>query len=865
MQKGFITPAVALILGTLLIGAPLVAWYTAEPEPQMTEEQSFGGFNDPFISYQLATTTLTNGNVLQTDGTNSFWVSTSSLGIVGGGGSGLTSLNSQTGSSQTFATGTATGIGLTITSGSDIHTFTPTVLSGYAIPLTASTTEWATAYSWGNHATAGYDQVTTAGDGLTRTVNDFDCDIASGSVFGCLSSADWTTFNNKETTLTFSDGLTRTTNNIAPTAGYVIPLSASTTNWNTFYDTPSNRITAGTNLTWSGNTLNVDDPFTVTDLTATNATTTRLYVGGESTFNATSTWAAGIHPIMHGIYAADSSGLHLHSNNGTEVAFFGAGGGANITFPNYTSALLQTGVSGALAEYAGTACTNQFVRSLSALAAATCAAVNLTSDVTGILPIANGGTGTSTAPSLGQVLLGNASGGYNLVATSSLGITASAGGANTQLQYNSGGALAGLSTLTTDGSSLTMTGTSTLATTTVSNLLLPSGGTINWNSGDAILTHSSNQIALSGANLRLGVGSYTDIGASGITVSDGTDDVVISPSSINWNSSDITLTRSSNLLTIAGGGLTVGGTSTLATTTASRLTVSEITSALGLFDSTGLLTEYTGIDCTNQFVRDVSAAGAGTCASVSLSADVTGTLPIANGGTGNTTATAAFAALSPLSTKGDLLTVNGVGNQARVPVGSDDAFLLASSTNTNGLAWEGATRVASVLESAIEAALDTLTNLTNVAVSTVLQIPNGTGPTCNDPGEVCHDTTDNQLILDDYVVAKAVDTIFKVTVASTSPAFTNSGLLKVPTELDGFTITAIRCSVETGTSKVVAIEDASGNSSEDITCGTTVTSDDGSITNASYTAGEELYIDFGATSGSVDYVSISVFGTWSRE
>ncbi len=39
------------------------------------------------------------------------------------------------------------------------------------------------------------------------------------------------------------------------------------------------------------------------------------------------------------------------------------------------------------------------------------------------LAISNGGTGTSTAPAYGEVLLGNALGGYDLVATSSLGIT----------------------------------------------------------------------------------------------------------------------------------------------------------------------------------------------------------------------------------------------------------------------------------------------------------------------------------------------------------------------------------------------------------------------------------------------------------
>jgi hypothetical protein len=52
----------------------------------------------------------------------------------------------------------------------------------------------------------------------------------------------------------------------------------------------------------------------------------------------------------------------------------------------------------------------------------TTALVNLSTDVTGILGISNGGTGTTTAPTYGQVLVGNASGGYALLATSSLGI-----------------------------------------------------------------------------------------------------------------------------------------------------------------------------------------------------------------------------------------------------------------------------------------------------------------------------------------------------------------------------------------------------------------------------------------------------------
>lgn len=39
---------------------------------------------------------------------------------------------------------------------------------------------------------------------------DFVCNTASGSVFGCLSTTDWTTFNNKQDTITAGDALTLT-------------------------------------------------------------------------------------------------------------------------------------------------------------------------------------------------------------------------------------------------------------------------------------------------------------------------------------------------------------------------------------------------------------------------------------------------------------------------------------------------------------------------------------------------------------------------------------------------------------------------------------------------------------------------------
>ncbi|KKU53655.1 MAG: hypothetical protein UX77_C0039G0006, partial [Parcubacteria group bacterium GW2011_GWA1_47_11] len=73
--------------------------------------------------------------------------------------------------------------------------------------------------------------------------------------------------------------------------------------------------------------------------------------------------------------------------------------------------------------------TSRFVDALFSSATTTSFAVTgsttvNTLNLTNALTVANGGTGLTTAPSYGQLLLGNASSGYTLVATSSLGITA---------------------------------------------------------------------------------------------------------------------------------------------------------------------------------------------------------------------------------------------------------------------------------------------------------------------------------------------------------------------------------------------------------------------------------------------------------
>lgn len=68
---------------------------------------------------------------------------------------------------------------------------------------------------------------------------------------------------------------------------------------------------------------------------------------------------------------------------------------------------------------------------------------------------------------------------------------------------------------------------------------------------------------------------------------------------------------------------------------------------------------------------------------------VTGALAIANGGTGQTTKTPAFDALSPTTTKGDIIAYDGTDN-VRLAVGTNTHVLTADSTTATGLKWAAA-------------------------------------------------------------------------------------------------------------------------------------------------------------------------------
>lgn len=89
----------------------------------------------------------------------------------------------------------------------------------------------------------------------------------------------------------------------------------------------------------------------------------------------------------------------------------------------------------------------------------------------------------------------------------------------------------------------------------------------------------------------------------------------------------------------------------------------------------------------SRYLSNSGATNNPAWAQVDLTNGVTGALPLGNGGTGQTTASAAFDALDPFTTKGDLITTTNGTNNTRLGVGTAGQVLTASTTAATGLAW----------------------------------------------------------------------------------------------------------------------------------------------------------------------------------
>jgi hypothetical protein len=114
-------------------------------------------------------------------------------------------------------------------------------------------------------------------------------------------------------------------------------------------------------------------------------------------------------------------------------------------------------------------------------------------------------------------------------------------------------------------------------------------------------------------------------------------------------------------------------------------------------------------------------------------ANVTGTVAVINGGTGQTTASAAFNALSPITTTGDLILGNGTNSATRLGIGANGYVLTSNGTTASWVAGGGGgsgtvTSVAASVPSFLSIAGSPITTSGTLAISysgTALPIANG--------------------------------------------------------------------------------------------------------------------------------------------
>ena len=323
---------------------------------------------------------------------------------------------------------------------------------------------------------------------------------------------------------------------------------------------------------------------------------------GDCLLTSSGAWVAGACPGA-GTGAPTAATYLTQTANGTLSAEQAMGAlGTGLVF-NTTS----TGVQSI---YAGTTCTNQVIRILSVAGAATCATITASFVDTTIW------TGTVASGILKASLQGTLA-----QATAGTDYTSPTSTESpTNKTFNCNGA--GNSCLNID-----------LTADVIGILPSATGGTANGFTKFSGPASTEKTFTLPNASA-----SILTTNASVTLAQGGTNQNI-------WTPADcVRVNAGGTALESAGaacGGSSAPTDATYWTGAANGTLSAEINlGALGtglVINTAGTPSIFAGTACTNMFARSLNASGVATCAAVSLTADITGTLGVANGGTGLTT------------------------------------------------------------------------------------------------------------------------------------------------------------------------------------------------------------------------------------
>ena len=132
----------------------------------------------------------------------------------------------------------------------------------------------------------------------------------------------------------------------------------------------------------------------------------------------------------------------------------------------------------------------------------------------------------------------------------------------------------------------------------------------------------------------------------------------------------------------SGKTLTLGGNMT-GSGTINGVSIGQSLASAGSFST---LSASGNVTFTNAPILSSLTASKPVFTDASKGLSSSGTVPLNQGGTGETTKTAAFDALAPTTTKGDLIVSDG-GDNIRLAVGTNNHVLTADSAQTAGVKW----------------------------------------------------------------------------------------------------------------------------------------------------------------------------------